>query len=150
MSGHLGHVKGGMGPHEKPTRDSGDEELVDYFLSAVSGTTNAEAASRANGVAEKDVSRWRNGKWKSLSEPKAYALRRFRETNAGNGPDRFQEGVAFALQEIDKLRARLGAVTTAPLSDDDQRVLDESVEFHGRMVAEEEQDPPRTEGGEAG
>ncbi len=42
------------------------------------------------------------------------------------------------------------AKLTTPLSDDDQRVLDESVDLHGRMVAEEEQDPPETEGGEAG
>lgn len=51
-----------------------DQEIVELFLARVRGLNQEEAAARVSEVKQHDMSRWRRGEFKRLSERKRQAL----------------------------------------------------------------------------
>lgn len=51
-----------------------DSELIAAFLASAEGRSQQEAANLAPGVRQSDVSRWRRGEWKRLTDKKRHAL----------------------------------------------------------------------------
>lgn len=84
-----------------------DADLIEEFLRAVTGMTGPEVRSRVAGVTEHDISRWRAGGGKRLTEPKRQAIIRFLEWSSDAGEA--EEG-AEVFADLDNLVRRLGDV----------------------------------------
>lgn len=54
-----------------------DKELVGAFLRAIEGRYGSDVAAEVPGITADDISRWRRGAWKRLTEPKRRAIRAY-------------------------------------------------------------------------
>lgn len=77
-----------------------DQELVRRFLARWEGVSGPRIERSVPGVTQSDVSRWRTGKWKRLTAPKARALREALQAPE-EAPDDFVRGLRTALEQIE-------------------------------------------------
>lgn len=75
-----------------------DNEIIASFLASTEGLSQEEAGRRVPGVSQSDVSRWRRGEWKRLSDKKRHALTSYLQNGGGGDTDVAEEGFADVLQ----------------------------------------------------